>query len=107
MFVDFGEISFLPSHAGVVSQLSGRTLLLASALLSQAISNVPATITLMGRAQDWRCLLLGVNVGGLGLVSGSLVNLISVRLGGARTRDLHRYSVPAFVAALIVCLAIC
>ncbi|RLG39517.1 MAG: hypothetical protein DRO01_05475 [Thermoproteota archaeon] len=98
MFVDFSEISFLPSRAGVVG---------AVALLSQAISNVPATVTLMGRAQDWRRLLLGVNVGGPGLVSGSLENLISVRLGGARARDLHRYSVPDFVASLIVCLAIC
>lgn len=80
MFVYLGEISFLLSRAGVVSQLSERTLPLAPALLSQAISNVLATVTLMSRAQDWRCLLLGVDVGGLGLVSGSLANLISMRL---------------------------
>ncbi|WHZ12846.1 MAG: Inner membrane protein YbiR, putative anion permease [Burkholderiaceae bacterium] len=79
-------------------------LLFAGALLSQFISNVPASIALADYSRDWRTIAWGVDIGGFGLIIGSLANLIALRLArepGA-WRRFHLYSVPFLVAALVV-----
>jgi Na+/H+ antiporter NhaD/arsenite permease-like protein len=57
---------------------SGHTFLL-SAVSSQLISNVPATLLLAKFTTQWQALLWGVNVGGFGSLMGSLANLIAYR----------------------------
>ena len=68
---------------------------------SQIISNVPAAIALAEYSQDWRVIAYGVNVGGFGLMLGSLANLIALRLSGDRRawRSFHAYSIPALLVA--------
>jgi di/tricarboxylate transporter len=68
---------------------------------SQIISNVPAAIALAEYSQDWRVIAYGVNVGGFGLMVGSLANLIALRLSGDRQAWLsfHAYSIPALLVA--------
>ena len=63
---------------------------------SQLISNVPATVLLLDRAHDAIGLAVAVNVGGSGLVIGSLANLIALRLAKQPhgLRLFHRVSVP-------------
>jgi Na+/H+ antiporter NhaD/arsenite permease-like protein len=52
-----------------------------AALISQVISNVPATILLSPfAAHDWRTLLYGVNAGGCGTIIASLANLLGWRI---------------------------
>lgn len=52
-----------------------------AALVSQLISNVPATILLSPFAgHDWRTLLYGVNAGGCGTIIASLANLLGWRI---------------------------
>jgi Na+/H+ antiporter NhaD/arsenite permease-like protein len=52
-----------------------------SILLSQVISNVPATILLTPTAGgDWQTLLYGVNAGGCGTIIASLANLLGWRI---------------------------
>lgn len=63
------------------NSLAGRECL-TSALVSQVVSNVPATLMLYPFAQDLRELLLGVNFGGLGTLVGSLASLISFNIYG-------------------------
>jgi len=58
--------------------LEGHTALTA-ALASQVVSNVPAAVLLAGFTGDWRGLLVGTNVGGLGTPIASLASLISFR----------------------------
>ena len=53
--------------------------LLVSALASQCISNVPAAALLASFTDDWKSLLLGVNIGGLGTLIASMASLISYR----------------------------
>jgi len=53
---------------------------LLSALLSQFISNVPATLILVKFTAQWQALLWGTNVGGFGSLVGSLANLIAYRI---------------------------
>ena len=71
-------------------------------LLSQVLSNVPATVLLWpqvgGQAMP---LAVAVDVGGFGLALGSLANLIALRLEGGRGNlgEFHRISLPF----LLVC----
>ncbi len=51
-----------------------------SALASQIISNVPATLLFAKFTSQWQALLWGSNVGGFGSLVGSLANLIAYRL---------------------------
>ncbi|MBT2698691.1 anion transporter [Bacillus sp. ISL-40] len=51
-----------------------------SIFLSQFISNVPASILLAEFTTDWKPLLLGVNIGGLGTIVASLASVISYKL---------------------------
>ena len=85
-------LMLVPERAG---ELPGG-LLMAGALLSQAISNVPATIFLNAFTEDWRTLAWAVAVGGFGTAIGSLANLIALRLArqAGLWREFHLWSVP-------------
>ena len=54
--------------------------LLTGVLTSQIISNVPAAVLLSGFTDNWRELLLGVDIGGLGTPVASLASLITLKL---------------------------
>lgn len=106
MFIVLRSAAALPwiHHAleGLALQTPVRAYL-AGAVLSQAISNVPAAIVLAGFTHDWRALAYGVSVGGFGLAIGSLANLIAVRLSGERGvwLQFHLIAIPFWVAATI------
>ena len=76
-------------------------LYLSGIISSQLISNVPATVLLLDRAHDPTALAVAVNVGGFGVVIGSLANLIALRLAKQPhgMRLFHEVSVPF----LLVC----
>lgn len=77
-------------------------LYLTAIAVSQLISNVPAAILLAqytGSApgiEAWTVLAYGVNIGGAGMVIGSMANLIALRLAGDRQiwLEFHFYSLP-------------
>lgn len=71
---------------------------------SQLISNVPAAIALSEYTDNWRVIAYGVNVGGFGLMIGSLANLIALRLSGDRRAwvTFHLYAIPSLVAATVM-----
>ncbi|NOY68488.1 MAG: hypothetical protein GXP53_03200 [Deltaproteobacteria bacterium] len=51
-----------------------------SALASQVMSNVPATLLFAKFTTNWQALLWGVNAGGFGSLFGSLANLIAYKI---------------------------
>ena len=104
MFVDLRLLAGLPVAALWLSHLDlGQpgNLYLAGAGLSQIISNVPTTILLAGHSADWGALAWGVDMGGFGLVVGSLANLIALRLAGSRGSFLtfHAWAAPFLLLA--------
>ena len=56
-----------------------KSTLLFSVLSCQIISNVPSAILLSQFTQNYRELLLGVNIGGVGTLIASLASLITFR----------------------------
>lgn len=76
-------------------------LYLTGIVASQLVSNVPAAIALAEYSKDWRVIAYGVNIGGFGLMVGSLANLIALRLSGdgQAWRVFHSYAIPALLVA--------
>lgn len=60
--------------------LLSKNALLTSVGASQVISNVPAAVLLSSFTDDWKALLEGVNIGGLGTPVASLASLITLKL---------------------------
>lgn len=51
-----------------------------SIILSQLISNVPCAILVSGFTDNWKELLLGANIGGIGTIVASLASVISYKI---------------------------
>ncbi len=99
MFVDFHLLAQVPALAQWVHHwgpAEPKPVFWMSLGLSQVMSNVPATIFMARFTHLWQPLAYGVNLGGNGLVIGSLANLIALRLAGGRRIWLtfHAYSLP-------------
>ena len=60
--------------------LLGKNTLLTAVGTSQVISNVPAAVLLSGFTDQWKQMLAGVNIGGLGTPIASLASLITLKL---------------------------
>ena len=86
-FIFIGNMGRICVVREVLSRvLNGRELLI-SFLCSQMISNVPAAILLSGFTQEYRGLLQGVNIGGLGTLIASLASLISYKFFAAESEQ--------------------
>ena len=79
-FIVSGNLGRLPAVHDLLQSLLERSTLLTGVLTSQIISNVPAAVLLSGFTDNWRDLLLGVDIGGLGTPIASLASLITLKL---------------------------
>jgi len=84
-----------------------------SALGSQLISNVPGALFFSDFTNNWRALLWGVSVGGLGNLVGSLASLISYRLYRAKFPaekgflvKFHAYGYAVYLLGILTYLAV-
>ncbi len=78
-FIFVGNLGHLPGLQEQLHQWLSQRALLAGALMSQVISNVPAAIMLAPFTENAPALLLGVDIGGLGTLVASLASLISFK----------------------------
>ena len=105
-FIFAGNIGNIPAVNDALSAMLDGSSFFTSLLASQVISNVPAAVLLAGFTSDWKGLLLGVDVGGLGTLIASLASLISFKLycatPGARAGKYLLWFTAANVAALVV-----
>lgn len=91
-----------------LQHLLEKSTLLTSVGASQVISNVPAAVLLSGFTDNWKELLSGVNIGGLGTPIASLASLITLKFylkseGAKPLRFLTVFTV-ANVIGLVVLL---
>jgi Na+/H+ antiporter NhaD/arsenite permease-like protein len=78
-FIFAGNMGRIPAVRTLFSSLLSHSVLLFSALSCQVISNVPSAILLSQFTDNYRELLLGVNIGGAGTLIASLASLITFR----------------------------
>ena len=78
-FVFAGNMARIVGVRQLLSGLLENNTLIASVLSCQVISNVPSAILLSQFTDNYRALLLGVNIGGVGTLISSLASLITFR----------------------------
>ena len=78
-FVFAGNMARIDAVRDLLGALMSRDTLLFSTLSCQFISNVPSAILLSHFTDNYRELLLGVNIGGTGTLIASLASLITFR----------------------------
>ncbi len=74
-----------------ISLANSNQVFIFSALGSQFISNVPSALFFADFTNNWKSLLWGVSVGGLGTIIGSLASLISYRLYKAKFNETKNF----------------
>ena len=86
-FIFTGNMGNISAVKETLQQLVAGRELLIGIVSSQAISNVPAALLLSGFTNDYRELLIGVNIGGLGTLIASMASLISYKLFAKEYND--------------------
>lgn len=107
MFIDVHLLIQLPVLQATLHSVSGLPpfgLWLTAIGLSQFISNVPATILLINYVPPGALLAWAVNVGGFGLLPGSLANIIALRMANDRRIwwRFHLWSLPMLIWAAAI-----
>ncbi|HEX5959827.1 MAG TPA: SLC13 family permease [Rhodanobacteraceae bacterium] len=107
MFTGLGHLAALPvvqAHVGALAWHDPRVAYAGGIALAQLISNVPAAVLLQHYVPNLTLLAAAVNVGGSGLLIGSLANLIALRLDGSRGIGwrFHAWSIPYLVVTAVL-----
>lgn len=107
-FIFTGNMGRIPQiHDILMSTVSGHEFVI-SVLLSQFISNVPATLMLSGFSENYKELLAGVNVGGLGTLIASMASLISYKAyASMQEKNVPRYIFVFTVVNLLFLALLC
>ena len=79
-FVLIGNLGNISAIRDALTRIVEGKEVYVAVLSSQFISNVPATLLLSGFTNDYRSLLIGVNLGGLGTFIASMASLISYKI---------------------------
>ena len=109
-FLLAGNLSRLEIVSGFFTWLLSQNTLLTAILSCQVISNVPSAILLSAFTDNYRALLLGVNIGGVGTLISSLASLITFREYTAHTKGkvlsyLLLFTLINFVFLIILTLS--
>ena len=97
-FVFSGNMARIDLVRQVFSFLLEKHTLLFSVVSCQVISNVPSAILLSQFTQNYRQLLLGVNIGGVGTLIASLASLITFREYTKQNKGKTGYYMLLFTA---------
>ena len=76
-FILTGNIKAFPGFSEMLSEIITGHEMLTGVVASQIISNVPAAMLLSSFTNQYRALIIGTNIGGLGTLIASMASLIS------------------------------
>jgi Na+/H+ antiporter NhaD/arsenite permease-like protein len=108
-FIFSGNMARIDAVRNVFSALLEKSTLLFSVASCQVISNVPSAILLSQFTENYRDLLLGVNIGGVGTLISSLASLITFREFTKHNKGKTVYYILLFSAfnfAFLIILAL-
>lgn len=107
-FVVSGNLGRVDAVRSFLQALLEKNALLTAVGASQIISNVPAAVLLSGFTDQWRAMLAGTNIGGLGTPIASLASLITLKLylrwPGANVAKFLGVFTAANLAGLVILL---
>lgn len=107
-FIFSGNMARIEAVRSLFSFLLEKNTLLVSVLSCQVISNVPSAILLSQFTDNYKHLLLGVNIGGVGTLIASLASLITFREYSKHNKGKTGYYILLFSAfnfAFLIILA--
>jgi len=110
MFIDFGLIAKMEFIRNIMYsiKIDFLNVLNISLILSQIISNVPAAIFMSHFSNNYIAIAYGVDIGGNGLLIGSLANIIALRFLKNKKAyiEFHKYSIPFLLISYLLILII-
>ena len=108
-FIFSGNMARIEAVKNLFSALLDKSTLLFSVVSCQVLSNVPSAILLSQFTENYRQLLLGVNIGGVGTLIASLASLITFREYTKQNKGKTTYYIALFSAfnfAFMIILAV-
>lgn len=95
-FIFAGNMSRIETVRMIISHLLEKSTLIFSVLSCQIMSNVPSAVLLSHFTDNYRELLMGVNIGGAGTLIASLASLITYREYSQRNPGKKKYYLILF-----------
>lgn len=88
-FIFIGNMGRVPVFNEFIKEMIDGNEILTSVLASQFMSNVPAALLLSGFTNQYKLLIMGTNLGGLGTIIASMASLISFKYIGKEYKHLR------------------
>lgn len=88
-FVFIGNMGRIPAFNMLIQSIIEENEILTSVAASQFMSNVPAALLLSGFTSQYKLLIIGTNLGGLGTIIASMASLISFKYIGKEYKHLR------------------
>lgn len=105
-FVFIGNMGRVPAFNDVIQKIINGNEIITSVASSQFMSNVPAALLLSGFTDEYKLLIVGTNLGGLGTIIASMASLISFKYIGKEYKHLKKRYLLYFTIANLLFLLI-
>ena len=102
LFIFIGNLGRIPQFSSFLERIMAGRETLTAVLASQIMSNVPAALLLSGFTDNYRALIVGTNIGGLGTLIASMASLISFKYIAKENRNLRGKYLGIFTASNII-----
>ena len=106
LFILIGNLENIPFINSLLSKGIVGNEVLFGIISSQIISNVPAAILLTTFSTNYKAIIIGINLGGLGTLIASMANLISYKILAKEFNELRRRYLLIFTVLNVVLLFI-
>ena len=105
-FIFIGNMGRVPTFHALIQTIIDGNEVLTSVVASQFMSNVPAALLLSGFTKQYKLLIIGTNLGGLGTIIASMASLISFKYIGKEYKHLRGKYMLYFTVANILFLLV-
>ncbi len=105
-FIFIGNMGRIPAFHTLLQNIIQGNEVITAVVSSQFMSNVPAALLLSGFTEEYKLLIIGTNIGGLGTLIASMASLISFKYIGKEFKKLRGTYFWYFTAANVVFLGI-
>ena len=86
-FIFIGNMGRIPAFSTFLSRMVSGKEVITAILSSQVVSNVPAALLLSGFTDNYKALIIGTDLGGLGTLIASMASLISYKIA-AQSKEI-------------------